>query len=173
MNLYFRCLLVWVLSLFRPRLGLLDISVLKLRVLPGDLDIYGHMNNGRYLTIMDLGRFDLILRSPLGKIIRRRQWNPIVAASTVSYYRPLQVFDGFELHTRVVAWDEKWVYLEQRFEKKGKLAAAGLIKGLLVGREGSVPTEAWLKETGAEVQAPVMPENVRAFHEMTARKEGR
>ncbi len=33
------------------------------RVLPTDLDVLGHMNNGVYLSIMDLGRMDLLQRS--------------------------------------------------------------------------------------------------------------
>ena len=31
-----------------------------MRVWPNDLDTNAHMNNGRYLTLMDLGRFDLM-----------------------------------------------------------------------------------------------------------------
>ena len=38
------------------------------RVLPNNLDINGHMNNGRYLTIVDLALFTLFIRSGFAKL---------------------------------------------------------------------------------------------------------
>ena len=55
MNLILRMIKVLVAALFGQRLGVLDSSILTFRVWPNDLDINLHMNNGRYLTIMDLG----------------------------------------------------------------------------------------------------------------------
>ena len=66
MNLWLRLIWLFLTTPFRPRLAIpTDVSVLGLRVLPNDLDLSLHMNNGRYLTVMDLGRLDLILRSGL------------------------------------------------------------------------------------------------------------
>ena len=48
---------------------------LPLRVLPNDLDTNLHLNNGRYLTLMDLGRVDLMLRMGVMGELRRRRWN--------------------------------------------------------------------------------------------------
>ena len=42
------------------RLDTWDVGRIRLRVLPTDLDVLGHMNNGVYLSIFDLGRFDLL-----------------------------------------------------------------------------------------------------------------
>mgnify|MGYP003290859366 CR=1 FL=1 len=57
-----------VRSLFRflVRRGVLDDSRVCFRVLPNDCDVNLHMNNGRYWTIMDLGRADqpLVLDVP-------------------------------------------------------------------------------------------------------------
>ena len=39
------------------------------RVWFNDLDINFHMNNGRYMTICDLTRVDLFVRSGLGKLM--------------------------------------------------------------------------------------------------------
>ncbi len=65
MNLFFRLLRLLLTARWRGRLGPLDESVLKLRVWPVDLDVNLHMNNGRYLSVMDLGRVDVILRTGL------------------------------------------------------------------------------------------------------------
>ena len=78
MNLWFRSLIVLFTVFFRRSLDPLDESVLKFRVWPTDLDVNFHMNNGRYLTIMDLGRVDLMLRTGLGKMALNgsgRRWS--------------------------------------------------------------------------------------------------
>ncbi|MHB1288908.1 acyl-CoA thioesterase, partial [Georgenia sp.] len=43
-----------------PGRGILDPSVTRMRVRPGDLDIYLHVNNGVYLQMMDVARTNLI-----------------------------------------------------------------------------------------------------------------
>ena len=63
MNLYFRLILVLVSGFFsKTRTSIMDVHAIWFRVLPNDLDSNLHMNNGRYLTIMDLGRTDALLR---------------------------------------------------------------------------------------------------------------
>ena len=54
MNLYFRLLLAVLKALRAPRARLGETVELTLRVWPTDLDLNGHMNNGRYLTMVDL-----------------------------------------------------------------------------------------------------------------------
>ena len=48
-----------------------------MRVWPNDLDTNAHMNNGRYLTLMDLGRFDLMTQCGLVGVVLRQRWFPI------------------------------------------------------------------------------------------------
>jgi hypothetical protein len=56
MNLWLRLFWLALALLWRRKLDPRhDVSRLTFRVLPTDLDLNGHMNNGRYLTIMDLG----------------------------------------------------------------------------------------------------------------------
>jgi hypothetical protein len=66
LNLWFRLILLLLMTPWRPKLeGPLDVSRLRFTVLPNDLDASLHMNNGRYWTLMDLGRMDLLLRTGL------------------------------------------------------------------------------------------------------------
>ena len=58
-----------------------DESRLTFRVLPNDLDLNLHMNNGRYLTFMDLGRVHLLAQNGLLAHIRRACWMPVLAAA--------------------------------------------------------------------------------------------
>lgn len=67
MNLALRLLIVIIGTAFRPRLAPDSISRIRGCVLPNDLDLNFHMNNGRYLTVLDLGRIDFLLRIGLAK----------------------------------------------------------------------------------------------------------
>ena len=67
MNLLVR--LVWLLLSHRRRgpISIWDQAVTPMRVLPNDLDLLWHMNNGRYLSLMDQGRVDLMVRRACGR----------------------------------------------------------------------------------------------------------
>lgn len=165
MNLLLR--LLWKLATlrFRPDLGPFEISVLRFRVWPNDLDLNVHMNNGRYLSVMDLGRFDLSFRTGLGRAMLRHRWRPLVGAVTLRYRRSLDPFEAYELHTRLLGWDAKWFYLEQRFVKDGQLCAEGVVRALFKGRAGNVPTAEVAAMIGADPESPELPEAVRTWIE--------
>ena len=155
MNLYFRVLGVLLRFWSGGRRGSpLEPSVLTFHVLPNDLDPNRHLNNGRYLTIMDLGRFDLTLHSGLMREIIRRRWMPVLGGATITFQRPLKLFQRFTLTTRIVGWDDKWIYMEQTFDSRGKRSATALVKGLLRGPDGSVPTPEVMAAVGLDSPSP-------------------
>lgn len=136
MNLYFR--LIWLILTHyfkkQPNKSLTEKGELHFKVWPFDLDINGHMNNARYLALMDLGRLDLILQSGMLKKTMDKKWLPVLGASTIRYRIPLLPFQKFKLTTEVKYWDEGWFYMEQRFildggKKDGAVAAISLVKG--------------------------------------------
>lgn len=158
MNLYLRVIAVLLKYWFgRRRSGALEPSALTFHVLPNDLDPNWHLNNGRYLTIMDLGRFDLTLHSGLMREVIRRKWMPVLGGATITFQRPLKLFQRYTLTTRIIAWDEKWIYMEQTFDSLGKRAATALVKGLLRGPDGSLPTSEVMAAVGVTVASPDMP----------------
>lgn len=160
MNLYFRLLWVLFLSLFRPRLKPLDSSVLHFRVWLHDLDVIGHMNNARYPAWMDLGRFDYLLRTGVFFKGLQRKWVPVVGTVQTRFRRSLHLFDCVTLETRMLCWDEKWCYLEQKFLKGNELVALGLVKGLLRSPERSVPPREYFELIGEPTESPPMPEGL-------------
>lgn len=148
------------------RLPPLGESVLRMRVWPGDLDVNLHMNNGRYLTLMDLGRFDLVIRLGALPVVRRRRWGPLVASLAIRYRRSLGPFARFELRTRAIGWDDQWFFLEQRFVQGGETAALAVVKALFVGPEGRVPpAELIAAVTGSPIPSPAIPDAVRRWEE--------
>jgi acyl-CoA thioesterase FadM len=159
MNLLFR-LIALVLRARHYRTGTfrpLDTARLRFRVLPTDIDFNLHMNNARYLSLMDLGRVDLLNRLGLLRLAFRGRWFPVLGAASIRFHRPLKLWDRFELFTRVTGWDQKWIYLEQRFERGGKPVATAQVKGLVRGPEGSIPTPAILEQAGVDEPSPTLP----------------
>ena len=163
MNLFLRLLKLFLSRPFRRPLKALDTSVLNFRVSPNDLDIYLHMNNGRYLTLMDLGRMDWIWRTGLWRIARKNRWAPLVAASTIRYRKSLRLWQKFSLHTRIIGWDHKWFYIEQLFKRDERLMASAVVLGLFRGPKGNVSPREVLEALGTRMDSPPVPEPVRLW----------
>ena len=171
MNLRFR--LIWTLICARFRKALTppqDRSVLTFRVWPLDLDPSLHMNNGRYLTIMDIGRLDLLARSGLLRAVVRHKWTPIASTISIRYRRELRLFTRFRLETGLLTWDDASVVMEQLFlidggERDGQIAARALFKGGLYDRAAKtfVPVARLMSEIGVEAVSPVPSPEVQAF----------
>ena len=160
MNLWLRVLWVYLGAFFGKRLEVLQTSTVRLMVFPNDLDSYGHMNNGRYLTLMDLGRLDLIVRTGMGRVARQNQWNPLVGSVQIEYRKSLRPFQSFEVHTRVIGWDKKWFYMEQLFWCGKKQMARAIVKGLFRGSRHGVSPLHVLRMVGGPEESPILPEEL-------------
>jgi acyl-CoA thioesterase FadM len=169
-NLYLRLLwLLWKLRSVQRR-GLFEESRVTYCVWPSDCDLNLHMNNGRYLTFMDLGRVHLTAQSGLLREAWRRRWMPVLAAAEITYLRSLKPFARFELVTRLLTWDDKYVYLEQRFERDGELFAHAYVKGLFLAGGVRVPNGELLGAIGYTEDAPPMPEALQRWAALSASK---
>ncbi|MCV2396441.1 acyl-CoA thioesterase [Actinotalea sp. M2MS4P-6] len=147
-----------------PGMHLLDASVTRMRVVPTDLDIYLHVNNGAYLQMMDVARTnylaDLGAFGPLGE----RGWYPVVAASTMTYRRSLTLGERFEITTRVLGWDERVVYIEQLFARGGDHVARGWVAGRFLARSGErIPAPEVSRAIDPDAASPVLPDEVAAW----------
>ncbi len=133
MNLYFRFLLLVLRNLIFPKkLDIFEESAIELKVLPNDLDLNMHMNNGRYLTIMDLGRTDFTMKLDLHKLMIKQKWGAVATAINVVYLRPLNLFDNYTLRTKLIAWDDKWFYMEQKFVKDDFIVASAIVRATFI-----------------------------------------
>ncbi len=171
MNLWFRIVWVVLLAWFRPRLlPPTDVSCVSFRAWPLDLDINGHINNGRYLTLMDLGRMDYTLRTGLIRAVIKRGWSPILSAATVRFRREIRLFQAFTIETRLITWRTSDVIIEHRFilKKSGATAAICLQRAGFYDRKAKafVPVADMMAEIGVVAEAPEMRPDVRAFIEL-------
>lgn len=160
MNLWFR--LFWMLATLRWRgkAAPFDTTVLHMRVLPNDLDFNGHMTNGRYFTVADVGRMDYVLRTGTLKVAMRERAMPIVGDATARFRRELRPFEAYELHTRLLGWNDKWTFMEHRFVCKGRVAGVVVMRGLFRAASGPVAPGVFAQFLGIDGQSPALPESV-------------
>lgn len=171
MNLWLRLLWLILTSWTRPSIRAEDeVASLRFRVMPGDLDLSMHMNNGRYLTVMDLGRLDYLIRTGLWRAVRKHRWTPIASAIVIRYRRELRPFDRYRLETRLVCWAEASVVMEQIFvlldgPYKGQVAARAMFKGGIYSRaeRSFVDIGRLMAEIGVNATSPPIPPEVEAF----------
>lgn len=149
----FRTLLMFLRSPRRPKLAAHDVAVLPLRVLPTDLDILGHMNNGVYLSLMDLGRTDLMIRAGIWPKLRARGMYPVMVSETITFRKSLQPWQKVDLETRLVGYDEKAVYCEQRFVRDGEIYASAMTRARFLTKAGPVTLADLSDVTGVDVTA--------------------
>ena len=139
MNLYFRLIMIVLKALRRPIITTDDLtSVVSVRMMPNDLDLNLHVNNGRYLTLCDLTRVDFFVRSGIAALMLKHKWSPIISEHTMTYLRPLKVFSKVDIHMEITHFDEKYFYCTHHFYKGGKLMAQGTSKALVISKTGSL-----------------------------------
>jgi acyl-CoA thioesterase FadM len=149
-----------------PGFGPLDTSTTVLRVHPGDLDMYLHVNNGSYLQMMDVARSNLL--GDLGGLARlkKRGWYPVVASSTMTYKRSLQLFEKVTVSTRVLGWDARVIYIEQVFGVGEKMCARGWVAGRFLSKDGGRIAPAKVVDLiidGEAPESPALPDDVAAW----------
>jgi acyl-CoA thioesterase FadM len=153
-----------------PLLGVLEEDRLTMRVWPNGVDLNLHLNNARYLSVMDYGRTHLLARTRVMEHVIRERWAPLVGAVWMTYRRSLPLFARFTLATRLVCWDERWFYIEQTFNGNEGLAAVGWVKGALRSPAGIVAPQTVLERIEPGVVSPPMPEAIAAWNGLTREK---
>lgn len=171
---YIKLLTTLAKANYRPRLKIEDSSVIYQRVGFTDIDIFGELNNARYLNIMEMGRWDYSVRTGFVKLMRERGWGLAVGGVSIRYRRRLPLFQKYTLTSTILCHDGRWIYFLQEAHAKEKICASALIKVCATSRGGLVPaTEVsaamgrpdWGHEIPAWVQAWVDAEGQRPWPE--------
>jgi acyl-CoA thioesterase FadM len=131
---------------------------------PWDLDFWVELNNGRTLTLFDMGRIPLSYRIGLSKTLREKGWGMAVVGSSVRYRRRVRAFDRIRMKSRGIGWDARFIYIEQSMWKSdGECSSHALIRMAITGPMGIVnPAEA-VRHMGGDPVSPPLPEWAAAW----------
>ncbi|NYF97131.1 acyl-CoA thioesterase [Janibacter cremeus] len=135
--------IAWTLATAKRRGGVApdQPATLRLRVLPNDIDLAGHMNNGVYFSMADLGRIDLMIRSGWGRALLRHRVSPVVMQETMTFRTSLAPMQAYELQSVIAGWDRVSVYCEQRFVVDDQVCAQTLVRMRFLHKGKGVDTE--------------------------------
>jgi acyl-CoA thioesterase FadM len=181
MNLWLRVLWLLLTAPFKARIDApFGVSRLRFRVLPNDIDTNLHLNNGRYFTIADLGRTDLLIRMGLVKLVLREGLQPMLSGSAIRFRYEFRVLQAFTLESRIVCWRDTIFVMEHRFVSRGRdgartTYAIALMRGGLYDRKARqfVAAERLARAVGYEGASPPFAQDVEDFLAVEAGLKGR
>jgi acyl-CoA thioesterase FadM len=146
-----------------PDLHPLGSHVSHHRCWPQDLDYFMEMNNGRILTILDLGRTGLAQRVGLLRALRQNRWALTIAGSSVRYRKRIRPFVKFRIVSKAVGWSERFFYLEQTIWIGNECAVQALYRSAVTDKNGIVNPAGVFEAVGIEGPSPEKPAWVQAW----------
>ncbi len=163
----------WFVAPRGSRLSIGGVSRSRFRVWPTDIDILRHMNNGKYLSIMDVARFDLVQRNGISDLFTTEGWYPVVVGQTISYRKSLNPWMRFWIESKILGFDDQAVYIEQRFvrpnaERHPEIYARAIVRGRILRRTGGVvPISEILEKSGTDPNELVVPTDILEWGQST------
>ena len=146
-----------------------EVHVSHHRCWPWDIDMWMELNNGRMLTLFDLGRIPLAQRAGLVDALRAKRWGLTMAGVSVRYRRRIRTFEAFTMKSRAVCWDEKFFYLEQCMVKRdGEVANHALYRAAVTDKSGIVAPPRVVEAMGRDERSAPMPDWVANWIEADA-----
>ena len=91
------------------------------------VDLNRHMNQAAYAEVMELARWDWIVRSGMLAALFRARVNPVVAAQQIVYRRELKPLQRFVIDTRAVGFDRRVLKVEHHFLVGDRVHAKGTV----------------------------------------------
>ena len=149
----------------RSPLQLEDEAVLPRRVGLTDIDPFRELNHARQIAWFEMARWDLSARVGFIPLMKRRGWGFSVGGISIRYRRRLTLFQRFDVTTRLLCHDERWVYLLQEILCEGRKCSSALVKAGVVSKHGLVPAPEVLEALGRGDWNPPMPDWVSAWIE--------
>jgi acyl-CoA thioesterase FadM len=133
------------------------------RCWPQDIDVFIEMNNGRILTILDLGRTILAQRVGLLGALKANRWGLTMAGVSVRYRRRIKPFVRFRTISRCVGWDDRFFYLDQSIWIGDECAAQALYRSAITDKSGIVGPDKLFNFIGFQGDRPTLPPWVQSW----------
>ena len=137
----------------------------NLIVLPQDIDPFMELNNGRYVTLLDLGRFSLGSKVNMASFLKKNNWALTIVGTYNEYRYRLRLFQRFILKTKIIGYDEKWFYFFQKAERKGKSHMASVVKFAYTSKEGLVLPKEVITAMGMKYDPTGLPSWIKELTE--------
>lgn len=150
---------------------LFDRVSLKRRPTLFDMDDTWHMSNASYLKFMTRGRLEHTIASGLYKQMAAQRCRILLANSEITYIKALQLHQDFYLRTRLLGWDEKYLYYDQRLDTEDTLYTHALLRCVPQHQKNTLTPRVFLEMTGFNRLSPALPEYIDSWKVMLKDKK--
>jgi acyl-CoA thioesterase FadM len=143
----------------QPRLAAFgDVHISQHICWPHDLDMWLELNNGRALSLYDIGRIAMAQRVGLIAALRTNSWGLTMAGSCTRFRHRIHGFERFEMRSSPVCFDDKFTYIEQSMWKKnGECASHVVYRAAVTDKNGIVAPRIVMQAIGHDQSSPEMP----------------
>ena len=133
------------------------------------------MNNGIYLTLLDLARFDLMKRANTWQRLKKQKVHPVVVQETITFRKSLTPWLKFDVETKILGWDEQAFYVGQRFVVRDEIYAEAVVKLRFLKSPRGIPTPNEINEMagGWNAPVPVLPDWISAWSKAASLPKGK
>lgn len=131
------------------------------RCWPWDIDPWVELNNGRTLTLYDLGRLPMARRMGLIPVLRDNGWGLTMAGASVRYRRRVRPFQKFQMRSCAVGFDARFIYLEQSMWRGETCCNQILYRSAVTGPKGIIPPAEVMAAWGVDPTSPPLPDWVQ------------
>ena len=125
-----------------------DTHEVNIRILPSDLDVFMELNNGRALTLYDLGRLPFGVQTGLWKAIKINKWGLAVAGASVRYRHRIRLFNKVKIRTKTIGRDARFIYIVQTMYRGETATSNILTRNAITDKNGIVPTQKFAEYMG-------------------------
>ncbi|MBO9464039.1 acyl-CoA thioesterase [Tropicibacter sp. R15_0] len=149
-----------------PKLDLFDTHVSHHMCWPWDIDFWMELNNGRTLTLYDLGRLPAGQRAGMYGPMRDNKWGMTVAGTCIRYRQRVRMFDKVEIRTRMLGWDKRFFYMDQSMWKtNGACSSHAVLRMALTDKNGIVDPQKLMDCLKPGAESPDLPDWVQKWIE--------
>jgi acyl-CoA thioesterase FadM len=133
------------------------------------------MNNGIYLTLLDLARYDLMKRARAWQNLKKFKVHPVVVAETITFRKSLTPWTKFGVETKILGWDEQAFFIGQRFVVRGEIYAEGVVKLRFLKSPKGTPSPDEVNQMlgGWSAEIPELPTWVKNWNKESALPKGK
>ncbi|NTV40020.1 MAG: thioesterase, partial [Demequinaceae bacterium] len=90
----------------------------------------------KHLAIKDLARIDSMMRAGWWDRFRRQGWYPAVAGRMITYRKSLTIGQRFEVESRLLGMDDRWLYVQPAFRAEGHAYAHAMVRTRCLKKSG-------------------------------------
>lgn len=117
-----------------------------------------HMTNSRYLSIGDLGRLNLLVRTGLRRTLHQQNWTLEICGQTRTITRMLKAPQAFNMTCQIAGWTDDYLAFHHTFERRDKIhAEISMLMRIVDSDNLAIPPQDLIDLLSAGLASPKLP----------------